>query len=58
MYALQAIRANMPEAYMLANIVAAPSIEPEAFGRVPIEAQAMGRLVIATDHGGACETID
>jgi glycosyltransferase involved in cell wall biosynthesis len=48
---------HMAEAYMLANVIVAPSVEPEAFGRVPIEAQAMGRLVIATDHGGACETI-
>jgi glycosyltransferase involved in cell wall biosynthesis len=47
----------MAEAYMLADIIVAPSIEPEAFGRVPVEAQAMGRLVIATNHGGACETI-
>jgi glycosyltransferase involved in cell wall biosynthesis len=47
----------MAEAYMLADVVVAPSIEPEAFGRVPVEAQAMGRLVIATNHGGACETI-
>jgi glycosyltransferase involved in cell wall biosynthesis len=48
---------HIAEAYMLADVVVAPSVEPEAFGRVPIEAQAMGRLVIATDHGGACETI-
>jgi glycosyltransferase involved in cell wall biosynthesis len=48
---------HMAEAYMLADLVVAPSIEPEAFGRVPVEAQAMGKLVIATDHGGACETI-
>jgi len=48
---------HMPEAYMLADIVVAPSIEPEGFGRVPVEAQAMGRLVIATNHGGACETV-
>jgi glycosyltransferase involved in cell wall biosynthesis len=47
----------MAEAYMLADLVVAPSIEPEAFGRVPVEAQAMGRLVIATNHGGACETV-
>ena len=47
----------MPEAYMLAHVVVAPSIEPEAFGRIPVEAQAMGRPVIATNHGGFCETI-
>ena len=48
---------HMAEAYMLANVIVAPSIEPEAFGRVAVEAQAMGRMVIATNHGGACETV-
>ncbi|WP_123691265.1 glycosyltransferase family 4 protein [Allostella humosa] len=48
---------DMPAAYMLADVVVAPSTEPEAFGRVPVEAQAMGRPVIATDHGGARETV-
>lgn len=47
----------MNEAYMLAKIVVVPSIKPEAFGRVAVEAQALGRAVIATDHGGAQETI-
>ncbi len=47
----------MAEAYKLASIVVAPSTQPEAFGRVPTEAQAMGRPVIATRHGGACETV-
>lgn len=47
----------MPDAYGLADVVVVPSIEPEAFGRVPIEAQAMGKPVIATNHGGACETV-
>lgn len=48
---------HMPEAYMLSEIVVTPSIEPEAFGRVAVEAQAMGKLVIAANHGGACETV-
>lgn len=47
----------MAEAYQLATLVVAPSVEPEAFGRVAIEAQAMGRPVIATKHGGAMETV-
>jgi glycosyltransferase involved in cell wall biosynthesis len=47
----------MTEAYKLAAVVIAPSVEPEAFGRVAVEAQAVGRPVIATRHGGACETI-
>ncbi|MDE1151776.1 MAG: glycosyltransferase family 4 protein [Micavibrio sp.] len=48
---------DMPAAYMIATVVAVPSVVPEGFGRVPIEAQAMGRPCIATDHGGARETI-
>lgn len=49
--------ADMPAAYMLANIVVSASTDPEGFGRVPIEAQAMGRPIVATNHGGAMETI-
>ena len=48
---------DMAVAYGLADIVVAPSIKPEAFGRVIVEAQAMGCPVIATRLGGACETI-
>lgn len=47
----------MTEAYTLSHLVVVPSIKPESFGRVAIEAQAMGRLVVATDQGGARETI-
>lgn len=47
----------MPAAYMLADVVVSASTNPEAFGRVAVEAQAMGRPVIATDHGGARETV-
>ena len=42
---------------MLSDAVVSASIEPEAFGRVLIEAQALGRPVIASDHGGARETV-
>jgi len=49
--------ADMPTAYALADIVVSASIEPEAFGRVAAEGQAMGRPVIATDHGGSRETV-
>lgn len=48
---------DMPAAYMISTVVVSPSLVPEGFGRVPIEAQAMGRPVIATDHGGTRETI-
>ena len=49
--------ADMPAAYMLADVVVSASTKPESFGRTILEAQAMGRPVIATDHGGASETI-
>lgn len=48
---------DMPSAYMLANVIISASTDPEGFGRVPIEAQAMGRPIVATNHGGAKETI-
>ena len=43
---------DMPAALMLSDVVVHASTEAEAFGRVVIEAQAMGRPVIATDLGG------
>ncbi len=49
---------DMPAAYALADVVVSASTDPEGFGRVIVEAQAMGRPVIATDHGGARETIE
>ncbi len=48
---------DLPAAYMLSDVVVSASIEPEAFGRVLVEAQALGRPVIGTDHGGARETV-
>ena len=48
---------DMPAAYMLADVVISASTDPEAFGRIVTEAQALGRPVIAPDHGGARETI-
>ena len=49
--------ADMPTAFAASDIVLAPSTDPEAFGRVAAEAQAMGKWTIASDHGGATETI-
>ena len=48
---------NMPAIYSAADIVVSASIEPEAFGRVAVEAQSMARPIIATAHGGALETV-
>jgi len=48
---------DMPAAYMLADVVVSASTSPEGFGRVVVEAQAMGRPVVATSHGGARETV-
>lgn len=49
---------DMPAVLMLADIVVNCSTSPEAFGRTIVEAQAMGRVVVAADHGGARETIE
>lgn len=48
---------DMSAAYMLADVVVSASTEPEAFGRVISESQAMGRPVVASDHGGAREQV-
>jgi glycosyltransferase involved in cell wall biosynthesis len=49
---------DMPAAFSLADFAVTPSIEPEAFGRTAAEAQAMGLPVIASDLGGARETVE
>jgi glycosyltransferase involved in cell wall biosynthesis len=48
---------DMPSAYMLADVVVSASTDAEGFGRIAAEASAMGRPVVATDHGGARETV-
>jgi glycosyltransferase involved in cell wall biosynthesis len=48
---------EMPLAYKLSNLVVSSSIEPEAFGRVAVEAQAMNKPIVASDIGGSRETI-
>ncbi len=50
--------ADMPTAYALADLVVAPSLKPEPFGRTVVEAQSMQRLVIASDAGGMAETVE
>ena len=48
---------DMALAYYVSDIVISPSIEPEAFGRVAVEAQSMEKLIIASNIGGSNETI-
>ena len=48
---------DMALAYKISNIVISASIEPEAFGRVSVEAQSMQKLIIASNIGGSNETI-
>ena len=48
---------EMPIMYYISDIVVSSSIEPEAFGRVSVEAQSMQKPIIASDLGGSKETI-
>ena len=48
---------DMPAALSLADIVVAPSLKPEPFGRVVVEAQAMGCAVVVAAHGAAMQTV-
>lgn len=48
---------DMPAALMVADVVVAPSIEPEAFGRIAVEAQAMGRPIVASRLGAQTDTV-
>ena len=48
---------NMPVAYKISDLIVSSSIEPEAFGRVSIEAQSMEKPIIASNIGGSKETI-
>ena len=48
---------DMALAYKVSDIVISPSIEPEAFGRVAVEAQSMEKIIIASNIGGSNETI-
>ena len=48
---------EMPVIYYLSDVVVSSSIEPEAFGRVSIEAQSMKKPIIASNIGGSKETV-
>ncbi|TWB22455.1 glycosyltransferase involved in cell wall biosynthesis [Nitrospirillum amazonense] len=48
---------DMAAAYLLSDVVVSASARPEAFGRVIVEAQAMGKPVIVTNHGAVAETV-
>jgi glycosyltransferase involved in cell wall biosynthesis len=48
---------DMPAAYLAAAVAVAPSTDPEAFGRVAVEAQAVGAPVIVSDIGAAAEVV-
>jgi glycosyltransferase involved in cell wall biosynthesis len=48
---------DMPLAYNVSDIIISASIEPEAFGRVAVEAQSMEKIIIASNIGGSNETI-
>ena len=48
---------KMPLVYALSDVCIQPTLVPESFGRGIAEAQAMGRVVVASNHGGACELI-
>ena len=48
---------DMPAAYAVSHLAVCPSIRPEAFGRISIEAQASSKIIIATKIGGSLETV-
>lgn len=48
---------DMPAAMMVSNVVLSTAIEPEAFGRIAIEGQAMGKIVVASNIGGSLDSV-
>ena len=48
---------NMALAYKVSDIIVSASNEPEAFGRVSVEAQSMGKPIVASNIGGSNETV-
>jgi glycosyltransferase involved in cell wall biosynthesis len=51
-------RSNVTDVYRALDVFALPSIKPEPFGRVTVEAMMQGRAVVATNHGGTVELIE
>lgn len=49
---------DMATAYSVADFVLVPSLDPEAFGRTAVEPQAIGRPVLAADHGALSDTVE
>ena len=50
-------RDDIPDAMADLDVLALPSIEPESYGLVLVEALASGTPVVATDHGGPPEIV-
>ncbi len=48
---------DVPALMMISSIITSTAIEPEAFGRMTIEGQAMGKITIASNHGGSLENL-
>ena len=48
---------EMASIYAISDIVVSSSTDPEAFGRIAVESQAMGKFVVASNHGGSTETV-
>ncbi len=48
---------DVPALMMVSNVILSTAIEPEAFGRISVEGQAMGKIVVASDIGGSLDTI-
>lgn len=51
-------RSSVTDVYRALDVFVLPSVKPEPFGRVTVEAMMQGRAVIATNHGGTVELID
>jgi len=48
---------DMALAYKVSDLIVSASTEPEAFGRVAVEAQCMEKPIIASNIGGSKETV-